>query len=75
MSGPQATGGRDAGAKRSLSLHLDEFAWESITQECTRLGVSVEDFVSFSVLYYLADIDSGRVARMISRSPYPRPPQ
>jgi hypothetical protein len=33
--------------------------------------VAVEDFIAFATLYYLADIDSGRVARQISRSPYP----
>jgi hypothetical protein len=64
---------RDAVPERSLTLRLDTFAWEAIAEESSRLGVSVEDFVSFSVLYYLADIDSGRVARRITRSSYPEP--
>jgi hypothetical protein len=54
-----------------MSLRLDEFAWASIEGESARLGVSVEEFVTFSVLYYLADVDSGRIARRISASPYP----
>jgi hypothetical protein len=33
-------------------------------------GVPVEELVSFAVMYYLADVDSGRIARRISRSPY-----
>ena len=53
------------------TLRLEGFAWEAIEEESARLGVSVEDFVAFSVLYYLADIDSGRIARRITRSPYP----
>jgi len=56
---------------RSVSVPLQGFAWESIEQESARLGVPVEELISFAVLYYLADVDSGRIARRISRSPYP----
>ncbi len=58
-------------AERTLSLPLDEFAWEAVQTESARLGVAAEELVAFSVLYYLADVDSGRVARRIARSPYP----
>jgi hypothetical protein len=51
---------------------MDVFAWETVRAESARLGVSVEELVAFSVLYYLADVDSGRVARRIALSPYPR---
>ena len=54
-----------------MTLRLDGFAWEAIEEQCDGLGVSVEDFIAFSAMYYLADIDSGRVARQIARSPYP----
>jgi hypothetical protein len=60
-----------ADAQRSLTVHLGSFAWETIEQESERLGVSVDELVAFSVLYYLADVDSGRIARRISKSPYP----
>jgi hypothetical protein len=56
---------------RSVSVPLTGFAWESIEQESARLGVPIQELVSFAVLYYLADVDSGRIARRISRSPYP----
>ncbi len=56
---------------RSVSVPLTGFAWEAIEQESARLGVPVHELVSFAVLYYLADVDSGRIARRISRSPYP----
>ncbi len=61
----------DIDADRSLSVPMDVFAWEAVEEESARLGVSVEEFVAFSVLYYLADVDSGRVARRIEMSPYP----
>jgi hypothetical protein len=51
---------------------MDAFAWETVEEESARLGVSAEELVAFAVLYYLADVDSGRVARRITRSPYPR---
>jgi hypothetical protein len=60
----------DIDATRSLSVPMDVFAWEAIEEESARLGVSVEELVAFSVLYYLADVDSGRVARQIGLSPY-----
>jgi hypothetical protein len=69
VSGEQAM---DIDVDRSLSLPMDAFAWEAIEEESARLGVSVEALVAFSVLYYLADVDSGRVARRITMSPYAR---
>lgn len=74
MSRPGAPGQEGARARRSLDLPLEDFAWEAIQEESARLGVSVEEFVSFAVLYYLADIDSGRVSRRITRSPFPGRP-
>jgi len=56
---------------RSLTLGLDGFVWDTLDREAGREGLTVEELVTFSVLYYLADIDSGRVARRVSLSPYP----
>jgi hypothetical protein len=56
-------------AERGLNLRLEGFAWEAVEQESARLGVSVEELVAFAIMYYLADVDSGRIARQISRSP------
>lgn len=72
MKGEQAA---DVAAARAVSLPMDAFAWETVEEESARLGVSVEELVAFSVLYYLADVDSGRVARRIVMSPYPGPAQ
>jgi hypothetical protein len=51
-------------------VQLDGFAAEAVDGEAVRLGVPAAELVSFSVLYYLADVDSGRIAR---RSPGARP--
>jgi hypothetical protein len=56
---------------RMVPVRLEGFAAEAVDQEAERLGVSFEDLVNFSVLYYLADVDSGRIARQIITSPYP----
>lgn len=58
---------RAAHTGRSVTLHLGDFAWEAIDDEAARAGSSIEEIVAFSVLYYLADLDSGRIAR--SRHP------
>jgi hypothetical protein len=70
---PAAHVGREvscASDERSLTLRMDRFAWETIEQESARLGVPVEQLVAFAAMYYLADVDSGRVARRIDASPY-----
>jgi hypothetical protein len=54
-------------------LRLDGFAWEAVEEESDRLGVSVEELARFSVLYYLADLDSGRIARRIPDTPSLQP--
>jgi hypothetical protein len=74
VSGLPAGDDRVVRGERSVSLKLEGFAWESVEQESLRQGVPVEELVTFAVLYYLADVDSGRVSRQISRSPYPDTP-
>jgi hypothetical protein len=71
--GVKEDGVKEDGVKEQIevALTLDGFARESIEEEAARLGVSVEELASFAILYYLADLDSGRIARQVSRSPYP----
>jgi hypothetical protein len=57
--------------ERKLMLKLDDFAWEAIQDESAELGISAEELIAFSVLYYLADRDSGRIARRIPTSARP----
>jgi hypothetical protein len=57
-----------APADQPLALTLDAFAWEALLQESAALGVPVDELAVFAILYYLADLDSGRVARRIGRT-------
>jgi len=57
---------KDAG----VTLRLQGFAWEAVERESARMGISAEELVAFSVQYYLADVDSGRIARRIAGSLY-----
>jgi hypothetical protein len=61
--GPGGSGEPGSRATRELKLELDVFARQALEEEAARLGVSVEELASFAVLYYLADSDSGRIAR------------
>jgi hypothetical protein len=58
------------GGRGHVRLSLDGFARETLEQESARLGVPVEEVAKFAVLYYLADLDSGRISREISASPF-----
>jgi hypothetical protein len=58
-------GGEDDRGEQHLTLHLDEFARRATEEECARLGVSARELATFALLYYLADIDSGRIARRL----------
>ena len=71
MSGASSGRGQQVGEGHEMTVKLDGFAWDAIEQESARTGVPVEDLVGFAVVYYLADIDSGRLARRITRAPYP----
>lgn len=60
--------------ERTLTLRLHGFAWETLEEETTREGLNTEKLIAFSVLYYLADVDSGRISRQVSKRPYPASP-
>jgi hypothetical protein len=70
MSGAPFSGRQPLEADQSVTLRLSGFAWRAIEQESARQGVPVEEMLAFAAMYYLADVDSGRIARDISRSPY-----
>ena len=55
----------DARSRTRLQLRLGGFARRAIDHDSTRLGVSAQELAEFAVLYYLADVDSGRIARHI----------
>jgi hypothetical protein len=55
----------DIDRQRSLQVHLSGFALQALEEESARLEVTIEELVGFSVLYYIADADSGRIARRL----------
>ena len=57
-------------ANRHVTLTLSGFAWEAIERESASMDVSVEELLSFAAMYYIADADSGRIARRIPSGPY-----
>jgi hypothetical protein len=59
---------QDGGRPQSVRLELDKFAWDALTEQSIRLRVSPAELARFSVLYYLADLDSGRIARRLPRT-------
>jgi hypothetical protein len=72
MNGSHVGDSRGVRGDRGVTVRLEGFAWEALEQESTRLGVPVEDLVAFAVLYYLADVDSGRIARRITGGSLPK---
>lgn len=63
----KARGAGDGGPAQphEFVLSLDQFTWEALVEEAQRLGVSSEELASYALLYYLADLDSGRIARRL----------
>jgi hypothetical protein len=72
VSASRSSKDQDVRTERKVTLALEDFAWETIDDEATGGGVTTEELIAFSVLYYLADVDSGRISRQISRSSYSR---
>ncbi len=51
-------------AKR-IEIRFGDFTWSRLEDEAIRQDVSVEELVSHAVLYFLADLDSNRLARIV----------
>jgi hypothetical protein len=66
---PTPTDDREDHAAREVKLDLQAPAWEALDEEADRTGMTVAELVGFSVLYYLADRDSGRIARHLPITP------
>jgi hypothetical protein len=73
-SSPQDSGKSDRRVARKLTIGLEPFAWEALEQESAKQGVSIAELASFAVLYYLADGDSGRIARRLRPPSQPGEP-
>ena len=68
-------GRRDEHAAREVKLNLEALAWDALVEEADKTGMSIEELVGFSILYYLADRDSGRIARRVRPASAPLEPE
>jgi hypothetical protein len=48
-----------------LRIELDDATWAALSAEADRQGVPTDLLALHALLYYLADIDSGRVAALL----------
>lgn len=46
----------------TVPIELDEETWKVVAEEAERQRVSAERLIEHAVLYFLADLDSGRIA-------------
>jgi len=57
------------GSPREVRLEVDADRWKVLESEAQRQGIPLERLLEHAVLLYLADIDSGRLAkRVLDRS-------
>jgi hypothetical protein len=68
----EGRGGAAEPSSRELNLRLGEREWEAVDKHAEREGVSADDLVAFCVLYYVADLDSGRISRPSRGAKFPR---
>lgn len=53
-----------------LEVELDDDAWRELEGEARRQGVSLERLLEHAVVYFLSDLDAGRVERrMLGEGP------
>jgi hypothetical protein len=54
--------GVDPETNESLSVEVDERTWGALSKEAADQGVTMEALATHALMYFLADVDSGRVA-------------
>jgi hypothetical protein len=50
------------GDSAAMDVRIDDATWDVLVEEAERQGVDVEQLASHAILYFLADLDSGRLA-------------
>jgi hypothetical protein len=58
---------RDLPQPDPVEVDLDDETWDSVKVEAQRQGVEPEVLAQHAVLYFLADMDSGRLADRLSQ--------
>lgn len=54
-----------SGQPRRLRIQFDESTWEALSREAEAQRVSTEALAVHAVLYFVSDIDSGRLAGLL----------
>jgi hypothetical protein len=49
----------------ALTVRLDDETWAALAEEAERQGVSADALAVHAVMYFLADLDSGRLADLL----------
>jgi hypothetical protein len=52
----------------TLHVELDDAAWGALAEEAYEQGVTVGQLALHAVMYYLADLDSGRLAGLLEEA-------
>jgi hypothetical protein len=60
--------GADPPVGSTLHIELDDATWGALAEEAYQQGVTVERLAMHAVLYYLADLDSGRMAGLLEEA-------
>jgi hypothetical protein len=47
------------------TVSLTDFGWSTVADEAERQGVSIEELLAHAAMYYLADLDSGRLGARV----------
>lgn len=61
--------------RTSIPVELDDSTWEALLQEARSQGVDISALAAHAVLYFMADVDSGRVAKRMDDSVAERRPR
>jgi hypothetical protein len=62
-----AAEGEEDVSRVEVSIQVDTETWEAIAGEAASQGVAPEELVVHAIMYFLADLDSGRVAGRLDR--------
>lgn len=54
---------RNVGGEDGVTICLRGFSAEALKMESERLHVPVAELAAFAIVYYLADVDRGRISR------------
>jgi hypothetical protein len=52
----------------TMYVQLDDATWDALSGEARHQGVTLEQLALHAVMYYLADLDSGRLAGLLEEA-------